>query len=466
MLSINLYQLLLKKYLDFETYLIENKDSKSDKEIYETIEKFLINDEKITKYNIYKTLMDLLKKKHELSNLSDKEFVNEIIENNKSAFDEKLDFDALKNTYANYIEYDENILKDIDNYIEENCILEDYSLDYFKSPEFVNELLEREITFEHKLDWFIEESEIFNDVLEYVSDEVRNNKNYFEKIKVDKFPVLIGENLKSNEDFILKNIYKFEYKYINEKLKHNRNFILKLITKAPHLFYCLDEKFRDDKEIVLKVLEEKLKEKDNINIENKIINEIVIVVDYGFLKYVSDRLKENPEIIEKALECDIEEYEYLPKKYKNDKKIIEKVLSTKKDVAKYLENEIKNDTKYLEELYLKYDFPIVYTNNEIINKYANNKDIMKKEIYKNDEAINYISDELLKDKEYIMNVINNDKFKISYFNDNKKLLKEYKDDEEVMELLIKSNPYYINYVSNRLKKKKSFNKKIEKYLNN
>ena len=76
MLSINLYALLLEKYLDFKTYLMENKDNKDDKELNETIEKFFMNDGKITKYNIYKSLMTLLKKKYELSNLNDDEFVN------------------------------------------------------------------------------------------------------------------------------------------------------------------------------------------------------------------------------------------------------------------------------------------------------------------------------------------------------------------------------------------------------
>ena len=40
MLSINLYELLLEKYLDFKTYLMENKDNEDDGELNETIQNF------------------------------------------------------------------------------------------------------------------------------------------------------------------------------------------------------------------------------------------------------------------------------------------------------------------------------------------------------------------------------------------------------------------------------------------
>ena len=224
------------------------------------------------------------------------------------------------------------------------------------------------------------------------------------------------------------------------------------MTKAPNMFRFLDEKFRDNKEIVLKVLEEKIKEKRKEEKRSEIvIREIVFAVDYGFLEYVSDRLKNDPEIIEKSLECNIEDYEFLPKKYKNDKKMIEKVLSIEKEVAKYLEEEIKNDTKYIEELYLKYDFSIVYTNSEIINKYSKDKDIMKKEIYKNNDTINYLSDELFNDKEYIINVIKDAPSYHHFYND--RLNKAYKNDEEVMFNLVKRDNFYISLVGKKLQKK-------------
>ena len=453
MLSKNLYELLLEKYLDFKTYLTENKNNKDDRELYDTIQNFLITEiteEKYTtRYNIYKSLMDLLKKKYELSDLTDDEFVNEMVlryGKSKSIFDEDVDFDTFTNIYANYIEYDEENLKDIDTFIKEDLkdidysmredfLLNNCSLDYFKSPEFVNKLLKLWINFE--------------DVLEYVSDEVRNDKDYFAKIKVKEFPSLIGEKLLNDEDFILENLDKIEYKYISDELKHNKNFIVKLMTKAPSLFYCIDEKFRDDKEIVLKVLEETRRKSTRMG--KIVIREIVSPLDYGFLEHVSDRLKNDPEIIEKALECNIDDYKFLPKKYKNDKKMIEKVLSIDEAVARYLDDEIKKDSKYLEELYLKYDFSIVYTNSEIIHKYANDKDIMKKEIYKNDDAIDYLSDELFNDKKYIINVIEDDPLECAYYND--RLIKAYKNDEEVMFNLVKRDNYYIRYVGKRLQKK-------------
>lgn len=352
MLSINLYELLLEKYLDFKTYLMENKDNEDDRELNETIQNFLITEEKYTRYNVYKSLMDLLKKKYELSNLNDDEFVSEMVlryGKSESIFDGDIDFDTFTTIYANYIEYDEENLKDIDNFMEEDFILDDCSLDYFKVPEFVNQLLKLGMNFKYSLhsdEWYIDEDEIFCDVLEYVSDEVRNDKGYFKKIKVEKFPSLLGKDLRNDENFILENIDRFEYKYISEELKHNKNFILKLMTKAPNLFYCLDEKFKDDKEIVLKTLEEKIKEgKRSKKAKTTEIKEIILAVDYGFLEHVSDRLKNDPGIIKKALKCNIDDYKFLPPKYKNDKNMIEKVLSVKKDVAQYLEDEIKNDSR-------------------------------------------------------------------------------------------------------------------------
>ena len=391
MLSKELYELLLEKYID-------------------------------TNYNIYRFLMDLLKEEYELSDLTDDEFVNEMIlryGKSKSIFDEDVDFDTFTNIYANYIEYDEENLKDIDTFIKEDLkdidysmredfLLNNCSLDYFKSPEFVNKLLKLWINFE--------------DVLEYVSDEVRNDKDYFAKIKVKEFPSLIGEKLLNDEDFILENLDKIEYKYISDELKHNKNFILKLMTKDASLFPFLDEKFRDDKEIVLTALG-----------KYGITNRGLMNFDISLFKHVSDRLKDDYEIIDAAIDYCTLEYKYLPIKYKNDKKVIEKVLSKDKEIAQYLEDEIRNDTSYMEELFLKYDLSIMYTNEEIIKKYADNKDVMRKEILKNPDSFKYLSADLSNNLDFISSIIHDDKFK--GFNSSLKeanaLLKFYRDEERI-----------------------------------
>ncbi len=413
MLSINLYEMLLSKYSNFI-----DKDSEYH----------------ITKYNIYKSLMELLKSKYNLNNLTDIEFINEMLErNSNSIFDKDIDIKLFKDTYSNYIKYDKEILNnDILNYMEVNYELESYSLDYFKEPIFINAILEIGRGFENPLYgdvWFLSSEDIFCDILEYLSDDIRNN-----------------------EDFILENITRYPYKFISDELKNNRSFILKLLKYRPSYFRFLEEKFRSDKKLVLKVLE---KDK-NLSFRNP-IEEIVIEVDYSILKYVSDELKNDIEIINAVLDYNVNEYEFLPKKYKNDKKIIERVLKEDSNLAKYLEEDIKNDTKYIEELYFKYDFPIIYTNSEIINKYSNDREVMKKEIYKNVDVINYISEELLNDKKYIINVIEDAESGKSFYN--KKLIEKYRDNEEVMGALIKYNSYYISHASNRIKKNFRFNKK-------
>lgn len=322
--------------------------------------------------------------------LTDTVFVNQLIENNihiiyyleKSFFEDKIfclnaikfGYRILENIPLKFLEDKEFVLKTIEycplmisvakNFQDDeeviNTMLEKikYDTSYFKyiSPrlrdnkdivlKFINKVSCNNII-EHISDRLKLDKDIVikliknkNNVMRYLSNELKDNKELAElaiENNIDNFQFL-SERLRGDKDLALKCLSKwksyFIYTYLNNKLKNDPVFVNLFIEHAPsynyHSITLIDKlplKFKEDKEILMRIITKR-------PYEIKLIN-----YDRDFLIEV---LKKETDIIQ-----------HIKEEYKNDKEVI--MLGIKNynnkswyPVAKFLSTEMKEDSEIKE----------------------------------------------------------------------------------------------------------------------
>jgi len=251
MLSINLYEFILQEYLNFEKYLSSHANSTNeyDKKIYKVIMNWHINKNELTKYTIYRTLFDLLKEKYGLENVTDQSFLIRmgIRRGKQNTIFDDIDYRKYSDLILYTVYFDEKNLENIEEIVSEQVVLEDYCLDYFCYPKFVNAIIEEDLDFEYKVK---KHPDILTNILEYAQDSVRNNPDFFYALKSPHMSSLISEDLRNNPEFIL-NILSNRYTYasdftlIGDKLKSDRDFMLKLCEQHSKYLIEFDKRFGD-----------------------------------------------------------------------------------------------------------------------------------------------------------------------------------------------------------------------------
>ncbi len=487
MLSINIYECILRSYIDLEEYVsnytkgeifdecryihecpfcheqcffVDINEEDLGNSIYYCYgcdiqsEDIIDFNSRIKKINKYESIMDLfndLKKRNNAESVSDYEFALNIVKPSDFCyedFEERLNCYMLNETYKNPIET---------NYIEyliDNAYYDDVDIELLNNPEYVYKLWKKEQSNDESSDYSF---------FYFIHPKLRSNKDFWIKMCKEDTNVFryVSDELKNDSDFIIESINENSHQegleqYIGDKLKNDKEFIIKMLQKNENLFTRINEKFRDDKDVVLSLFDRGYT--DNNESDTDKYKTISIVVAEPLLPYVSERLRNDKDVIIAAINDNWWEFEFVPEEYKQDKNIIENMLKQDVRSFQYVDNTIKENDEYIKKLLKKYLIPLEHTNKRIQAEFGKDKEFMKREILRN-KGIKYLSNELKEDKEYILELV---KSNIGLPLDIEFISPKLKDDYDFMIEIIKKDVWYFEYASNRLRNNKDFVLKVIK----
>ena len=167
--------------------------------------------------------------------------------------------------------------------------------------------------------------------------------------------------------------YPDQFKYLDEKFKTDRNFILKFIKKDASILQYLNEELKSDKEIVL----------------NAVKNH------GGALKYASDTLRSDREVVLAAVKSYGEAIEFANDALKSDRDIILEAVKKSGNALKFASNKLRGDRKIVEEAVNNYGMALNYASKEL----KDDKAIVTKAIKNNYNSVQFASVDLLRDRE-------------------------------------------------------------------
>ena len=235
----------------------------------------------------------------------------------------------------------------------------------------------------------------------------------FTVIKIDKNFIINKKNIKYNKDSLLKII--------------NKDTILKLIKYNINFFKYIPDIFKNDLDIILKIIEID----DNFIIKNyslEYYNNIIL----NLIKNENNFLL-NKNIILRLINNDSKIFDYIPNIYQNDKDILLKKIEMENIMS------IHNLTIFFSRYF---------------HKLKNNKYFIYKIIEYNYCSYKYIPDIFKNDKEVILHGIEYNSCIFQYIS--KELKKELNSDKDFMLEAIKRNRWSIIYISTKLKNDKLF----------
>jgi len=318
-------------------------------------------------------------------------------------------------------------------------------------------------------------------------------------LDIHNFP---SKRLKSDKLFVLMaiNISSKFYKYISKDLQEDFDIIDIIYRDLENLDF-IPQKCRDSKEFIKEFINKygdtsiMSIASDNLRNDTELIY-MAINSDGESLKYINEFYRDNEEIVRIAIkEYPSECYEYISERLRNKKEIIMEcinILKLSNSKYYYEHNNIlrnisninrsdkeivlpllemnKRDFKYVsEELKKDKEFILTYLNiitlsNDYDYKdfllnlphFNNDKEIVLASIKKHDNNIFYMSNILKQDKDFLLLCLNihriyNHNYEYFYIND---LLFNFRDDKEIVLAILKKYGSNIKYVSDRLKKDK------------
>lgn len=247
--------------------------------------------------------------------------------------------------------------------------------------------------------------------LKYVDEKLKKDKEIvYEAVKnynrgSDDIFDYVHEDLKKDRNLISKLIndgYESIYLYINEELKQDRVYTLKLLKLNNYLFKYLDDNYKQDEEMI----REALKDLDNLEYIQNLTDNMILEMFFNNKEKTIDRLNneglkrikerlEDKELVIKLIKNKIDIYNNLNKKLKKDKEIIKySIICLKKkcNKYKYINNLIENKYEYnYDKIISNFKYILEMDNKvDIINNLID-KDIEK--IKNDDILINHIIDD-------------------------------------------------------------------------
>lgn len=252
-------------------------------------------------------------------------------------------------------------------------------------------------------------------------------------------------------DFVFKSIKKEKQESATIDTNSINNIIERINNNQKIDFKKLDEKFKDNKELVIKFIE------SNPNLVGK-----------NIIKNASDRLKDDEDVVSLAVINHATGFQYASNRLKNDKNFVKETI---KKIDSYLKNKYK-DVQNLDPEFIKYTENLIILNilKNVSEELKNDKEILLSAISITPEAIKEAGKELKNNRDFILEAIKIDSFVLYYvsskFQNDKELVLEavkqksyvlvtasnkLKNDKEVVLEAVKQNGYALSYASEELK---------------
>ncbi len=273
-----------------------------------------------------------------------------------------------------------------------------------------------------------------NKIEEYTEEEINS---YLDEITPESMKYAHGYD--SPEDM---QMYLDIYREIPEELTSNRDFILKALDRNPEIMMEVDEKFCDDKEIVLASLNynsghnlrfasDRLCDDEEVAIvalENStgtVYNNIYEFDswDNDAVGYVSERLLADKKIAKIAVENSDNAYEYLSEELRADKEIAKMALRNNIYLIRYLPKPLLYDKQFLLDIFNEGYDPYIYISDPKADEEYCPED------FGYNTVIEYLPEELAKDRDIVLSIVKTDFFSAFHIAD------EFRNDPAIMQYL-------------------------------
>lgn len=192
--------------------------------------------------------------------------------------------------------------------------------------------------------------------------------------------------------------YPDQFIFLDEKFKNDRNFILKFIKKDASILQYLNEEFKSDKEIVLNAVKNHGDALEFASKELKADKDIVLKAvrsSGNALRFTNDIFKSDKYIVLEAVKSYGEAIEFANDALKSDRDIVLEAVKKSGNALKFASNKLRGDRKIVEEAVNNYGMALNYAS----KKLKDDKVIVSKAIKNNYNSVQFASVNLLRDKE-------------------------------------------------------------------
>lgn len=234
-----------------------------------------------------------------------------------------------------------------------------------------------------------------------------------------------------NDSYLLQNIFKL----LPQKLQLDKKFIIKSIAHNYEIFKLVDEKFKDDQEIVMHAINLHTIIEKNKRSYNGVKKD-------SPLKYASDNIKNNYQIVFEAVKRDGDSIDFASIELKNDTDILLESIKNGGGLSSFIKLPLILQTRDNLLLAVKNGFSILH---DLPSEFIRDKEIIL-EIVKNygDSLFNVISQ--FKDSfEIVLAAVNNRGSALKYASDN------LKNNKEIVTAAVKNNGLALEFASDELK---------------
>jgi hypothetical protein len=252
-------------------------------------------------------------------------------------------------------------------------------------------------------------------------DGVSNNGRYLQHV---------CKKLKNDKEIVLTAVtsYAGSLKFASKELKKDHEIVLQAVKKKGSSLAFADYSLKSDPEFMLK----------SINLS------------YYSLNFASKNLKNDKEFILKAIKQSTGKIlQYSGEKMKQDKEVVIEAVKSHSCSLKFASEELKNDIDVVMALLsTKKDFDLDDPFKFVGKKFKGDREIALKAVKRNGKSIQSVSEDLMKDREIILNALKNEyivfKFLIQIDSD-------YMNDKEIVLAAVQSNRRMLQYASEEMK---------------
>jgi uncharacterized protein (UPF0262 family) len=306
------------------------------------------------------------------------------------------------------------------------------------------------------------------DLFEYASDELKNNKEFIEKF-------IDTPSEYSNEEI---------FEYVSDDLKNDKEFVMKIIKEHGRLVEYASEELKNDMDIALTALYNDRNSIKHLNKElftnkEKVLK--LVKINSEILSYAPYEFRQDRDIISASIEANGHTLSYA--KYNDlikDKELILKALETGGSIIEYADISLREDKQFiLEAINVVPEDSIFYLIKNLKNDLIYDEDIALAAIKKRGTSIHNFGENIKNNRKFSLLAVQENGVALERLNDNLKndedivlaALKNKKDlkpkiifreagedikkDKEFVLRIIDNMPDILEYVSDDLKKDKA-----------
>lgn len=329
---------------------------------------------------------------------------------------------------------------------------------WFEDEEFSRELLGKYIYAVRfvKNEKVLNDKSIFKNIdvsiYEYLGEDIRSDKEILLSLGKGNCVFLpfkhATQSLKKDKDLVNLLLDRGDniYPYIDKSLKEDETIIQKSMKLSVLNYKCLPKKYRKDKELTIRAIK---KYGYLLEYADESLKDDIDVIYAGLkrggypyvIEYASQRIRDNKELMLKVIEKSPGFLKKLSDNLKKDKEIV--ALATRKNYSnfRYADASLKKDKEFVKTLILKWGHVLKHADKSL----QSDPELIEMALEHHLGTLAFASEEIRKNKTYALKALSNSR------NSVKSVHPSMYEDFTYMSEAVKRDPFNIKYVQGELK---------------